>query len=83
MDQGVLQISRAKNDEDVLVVEPHFKLATPIEIFYQKMEHAQPKANHVSPVVICMPSPFPFKSTKVVLWRYDVTAIMGGKEECI
>lgn len=47
------------------------------------MDNSQPKENHMSPVVICMPSPSLFKITKDVPRRDDVNSIVDGKEEHI
>ncbi|XP_050878259.1 uncharacterized protein LOC127082076, partial [Lathyrus oleraceus] len=32
---------------------------------------------HPSPMVVCMPTPFPFESTKAVPWKYDITVVDG------
>lgn len=69
MDQGVIKISCAENARDVSV--------------YHRVNKARPRDNQMSPVIICMPSPFPFKNTKVVPWQYDVTTIVNGQEECV
>jgi hypothetical protein len=79
MNQGILQISRARKIEDVLVVEPHFEnnkeVLKPVEVLYQKRD-AQPLINQKHPVVVFVPSPFPYKSSKAVPWNYDATAFV-------
>ncbi|XP_050888930.1 uncharacterized protein LOC127094104 [Lathyrus oleraceus] len=74
MDKGVLQISSAVKNEDVLVIEPCFNLPEPVEIPYYSRRVA-PEDSHPSPVEICMPAPFPYESTKVVPWKYEITAV--------
>ncbi|XP_050908028.1 uncharacterized protein LOC127121612 [Lathyrus oleraceus] len=68
MDKGVLQISSAAKYEDVLVIEPCFNLPEPVEIPYYNggvvLVNSKP-----SPVEICMPTYFPYESTKVVSHR--------------
>jgi hypothetical protein len=61
MDQGVLQVCGPATNEEVSVIEPFFNLPEPIEITYQRKDVVHP-----SPVVVCMPTLFPFESTKAV-----------------
>lgn len=68
IDRCVLQISCTQSEEDVVVIEPHFKLPTHVEIPYQRVNGVPPKVNHVSAMIVCMPSPFPFESTNVIPW---------------
>ncbi|XP_050909656.1 uncharacterized protein LOC127123486 [Lathyrus oleraceus] len=74
MDEGVLQISSAVKNEDVLVIEPCFNLPEPVEIPYYS-GGVVPVNSKSSPVEICMPTPFPYESTKVVPWKYEITAV--------
>ncbi|XP_050920478.1 uncharacterized protein LOC127138120 [Lathyrus oleraceus] len=63
----------AKN-EDVLVIEPCFNLPEPVEIPYYS-GGVVPANSQSSPIEICMPMPFPYKSTKDVPWKYEITAV--------
>ncbi|XP_050877528.1 uncharacterized protein LOC127081300 [Lathyrus oleraceus] len=74
MDEGVLQISSAVKNEDVLVIEPCFNLPEPVEIPYYSRRVAL-ENSHSLPVEICMPAPFPYESTKVVPWKYEITVV--------
>ncbi|XP_050909572.1 uncharacterized protein LOC127123393 [Lathyrus oleraceus] len=74
MDKGVLQISSAMKNEDVLVIEPCFNLPEPVEIPYYN-GGVVPVNSKPSPVEICKPTPFPYESTKVVPWKYEITAV--------
>ncbi|XP_050897220.1 uncharacterized protein LOC127104046 [Lathyrus oleraceus] len=83
MNKGVLQISSVAKNEDMSVIEPCFNLLEPVEFPYysSRVVHAN---NHLSPVEICMPTPFPYKSTKVVPWKYEITVvdkIVEGSED--
>lgn len=51
--QGAVQISRSKFDENIVTLEP-------LEIPYSRQDAQE------SPLVICFPTPFPFESTKAV-----------------
>ncbi|XP_050889696.1 uncharacterized protein LOC127094983 [Lathyrus oleraceus] len=74
MDKGVLQISSVAKNEDVLVIEPCFNLPEPVEIPYYS-GGVVPANSKLSPVEICMPTPFPYERTKVVPWKYEITAV--------
>ncbi|XP_050916569.1 uncharacterized protein LOC127131696 [Lathyrus oleraceus] len=72
MDQGVLQVCGPATNEEISVIEPFFNLQESVEITYQRKYVVHP-----SPMVVCMPTPFPFESTKVVPWKYDITVVDG------
>ncbi|XP_050877297.1 uncharacterized protein LOC127081051, partial [Lathyrus oleraceus] len=71
-DQGVLQICGPTTNEEVSVIEPVFNIPEPFEVTYHRRDVVHP-----SPVVVCMPTPFPFESTKAVPWKYDITMVDG------
>ncbi|CAK8535369.1 unnamed protein product [Lathyrus sativus] len=64
INQGMVQISRTKNEESISTLEP-------LEIPYLKQDAQE------SPLVICFPTPFPFDSTKAVPWNYGATGYVG------
>ncbi|XP_050877865.1 uncharacterized protein LOC127081679 [Lathyrus oleraceus] len=74
MNKGVLHISNVTKNEDVLAIEPCFNLPKPYEIPYYS-SGVFPTNSHQSPVEICMPTPFPYESTKVVPWKYEITTV--------
>ncbi|XP_050895541.1 uncharacterized protein LOC127102176 [Lathyrus oleraceus] len=74
MNKGVLQISSVMKNEDVLVIEHCFNLPEPVEIPYYS-GGVVPANSQPLPVEICMPTPFPYESTKVVPWKYEITAV--------
>ncbi|GAU44995.1 hypothetical protein TSUD_184960 [Trifolium subterraneum] len=83
MNQGVLQISRAKKMAEVSVIEPHFEsnkgIPRSVEVLYQRNTDQSLEARKL-PVVVCVPSPFPYKSSKAVPWDYDATAYVHESE---
>ncbi|XP_050916200.1 uncharacterized protein LOC127131320 [Lathyrus oleraceus] len=74
MKKGVLKISSVAKNEDVSVIEPCFNLPGPVEISYYSRKVVSVNS-HLSPVVICMPTLFPYERTKVVPWKYDITVV--------
>ncbi|MCI45992.1 RNA-directed DNA polymerase (Reverse transcriptase), partial [Trifolium medium] len=54
----------------------HEKGVRPIEIIYRNLEIPVKKKE---PLVVQVPSPFPFKSTNAVPWNYDTTTYVQGK----
>ncbi|XP_050889789.1 uncharacterized protein LOC127095093 [Lathyrus oleraceus] len=61
-------------NEDVSVIEPCFNLPEPVEIPYYN-KRVVPENSHPSHVEICMPTPFPYQSTNVVPWKYEITVV--------
>ncbi|XP_050916156.1 uncharacterized protein LOC127131270, partial [Lathyrus oleraceus] len=79
MNQGILQICGPTTNEEISVIEPVFNIPEPFEVTYHRRDVVHP-----SPVVVCMPTPFPFESTKAVPWKYGITMVDGvvdGKPE--
>lgn len=74
MNQGVFQVSNLIKKEKVAVVEPYFNFPDPVKITYQRMDTTQ-STNHLSPVVICMPTHFPYESAKTVPWKYEIMVV--------
>ncbi|XP_050889563.1 uncharacterized protein LOC127094832 [Lathyrus oleraceus] len=74
MKKGALQISSVTKNEDMLVIEPCFNLPEPVEIPYYS-GGVVPTNSQSSPVEICMPTPFPYDSTKVIPCKYEITVV--------
>lgn len=71
MNRGIVQVSHLTNDENVATME----------IPYQ-MREIQIPVNPISPLVICVISPFSYESVKVVPWKYNATSyVQGGNTE--
>ena len=72
MNQGLVQFSRSKVVEVIVVIEL-------ITIVYRKKKIEAP-AKRILPIHIRFSGPFPYQNTKVVAWRYETTVYVGGKE---
>jgi hypothetical protein len=70
MDQGLLHIGYARKESMVAMVDQHEheKVLRPIEIVYQKVE-VEPPVENMEPLVVQVPTPFPFKSINAVPWN--------------
>ena len=60
MDQGILQVSTKRNDDEIVVIVPQFDIPKSLEITYQSKE------NVVTPLIICFPGPIMYESDKAV-----------------
>lgn len=70
MNQGTILVEQVLTDEGVATMEiPYYQ--TQIRV----------PANPVTPLVIIVPSPFPFYSIKDVSWNYDSTIYMHGQKQ--
>lgn len=77
MDQGILQASTKRKEDEVLVIVPQFDIPKPLIINYQSKE------SDVTPLIICFPGSILYESDKVVPWRYNATMLEDGKEVMI
>ncbi|XP_050895562.1 uncharacterized protein LOC127102203 [Lathyrus oleraceus] len=81
MDQRVIQFTRAKIDEDVAMIVPVFdqeRLPKPFVVPYQRNVDLEP-VKKIEPMVIYVPAPFSFDSTKEVPWNYEPVVYVGNK----
>ncbi|XP_050875210.1 uncharacterized protein LOC127078830 [Lathyrus oleraceus] len=81
MDQRVIQFTRAKIDEDVAVIVAVFdqeRLPKPFVVPYQRNVDLEP-VKKIKPIVIHVPAPFSFDSTKAVPWNYEPIVYVGNK----
>ncbi|XP_050902816.1 uncharacterized protein LOC127115280 [Lathyrus oleraceus] len=81
MDQRVIQFTRAKTDEDVAVIVPVFdqeRLPKPFVVPYQRNVDLEP-VKKIEPMVMYVPAPFSFNSTKAVPWNYEPVVYVGNK----
>lgn len=77
----MLQVTNFAKNKDILVIEPCFNLPEPIDIPYYGRE-VVPSDNHLSPVVIYMPTTFPYETTQFVPWKYEIIDVEKVYEEC-
>lgn len=76
----MLHVSSLVRRDEVAIIEPFFNLSESVEITYRRKDIVH-SVNHPSPLVICMPSPFPYESTKAVPCKYDIVVIDKESEE--
>ncbi|KAI5384041.1 hypothetical protein KIW84_071153 [Lathyrus oleraceus] len=77
----VIQFTRAKIDEDVAVIVPVFdqeRLPKPLVVPYQRNVDLEP-VKKIEPMVIHVPAPFSFDSTKAVPWNYEPVVYVDQK----
>ncbi|KAI5442582.1 hypothetical protein KIW84_011578 [Lathyrus oleraceus] len=75
LDQGVIEILQNRDEDEVNVISPIFKIPEPVVIRY---DGSKQKA---SPTLIIKPTgPVPYSSNKVVPYRYNTVALEDGKE---
>ncbi|XP_050910073.1 uncharacterized protein LOC127123946 [Lathyrus oleraceus] len=81
MNERVIQFTRGKIDEDVAMIVPVFdqeRLPKPFVVPYQRNVDLEP-VKKIKPMVIHVPAPFSFDSTKVVPWNYEPVVYVGNK----
>ncbi|XP_050877776.1 uncharacterized protein LOC127081573 [Lathyrus oleraceus] len=79
LDQNLIQVTRDRNEDEheVNVIVPRFNLPEPVVIAYDGQKTA------VSPLVICLVGLTPYKSDKVMPYKYNATMVEDGKEVSI
>ncbi|XP_050896552.1 uncharacterized protein LOC127103327 [Lathyrus oleraceus] len=73
--------TREKIDEDVAVIVPvvdQERFPKPFVVPYQRNVDLEPVKN-IEPMIIYVPAPFSFDSTKVVPWNYEPIVYVGNK----
>ncbi|XP_050875214.1 uncharacterized protein LOC127078834 [Lathyrus oleraceus] len=77
----VIQFTRANINEDVAVIVPVFdqeRLPKPFVVPYHRNVDLDP-VKKIEPMVIYVPAPFSFDSTKAVPWNYESVVYVGNK----
>ncbi|XP_050893409.1 uncharacterized protein LOC127100312 [Lathyrus oleraceus] len=79
--KGVHDNCVRKDDEDVVVIVPVFdqeRLPKPFMVSYKRNVDLDP-VKKIEPMVIYVPAPFSFDSTKAVPWNYEPVVYVGNK----
>lgn len=75
----MVQFTKTKNDESAFMIQLVFdkeRLPKPWVVPYQRNTNTMP-AKKIELMVIHVPYPFSFDSTKVVPWNYNVVVYVG------
>ncbi|XP_050919544.1 uncharacterized protein LOC127137099 [Lathyrus oleraceus] len=65
--------------EDVSTLEIPYDEAPPLQILYD-FSQLTLSTNYVTPIVIIVPTPFPYVDTKAVPWMYDTSVYIHGQK---
>lgn len=80
----MVHISRVEDDVDVSTLDKYYykskRFPKPLGILYQK-ESVKPVVNWMSPILVCVPSPFPYESIKAISRNHDVLDHVSGSKE--
>lgn len=78
MDQGILVVDHPSTNEDVSTLEIPYNQVPPLLIPYDFSQMTNSN-NPISPMVITVPTSFPFNDTKVVPWIYNSIVYIHGQ----
>ncbi|XP_050878617.1 uncharacterized protein LOC127082421 [Lathyrus oleraceus] len=79
MNQGILVVDRPSTKEDVSTLEIPYDEVPPLQIPYD-FSQLTLSTNPVTPIVITVPTPFPYVDTKAVPWMYDTSVYIHGQK---
>ncbi|KAI5444251.1 hypothetical protein KIW84_012756 [Lathyrus oleraceus] len=79
MNQGILIIDRPFTIKDVSTLEILYDEVPPMQIPYN-LSQLTLSANPVTPMIIAVPTLFPYKDTGVVPWMYDTPVYIHGQK---
>ncbi|XP_050920473.1 uncharacterized protein LOC127138115 [Lathyrus oleraceus] len=79
MDQGILVVDYPSIKEDVSTLEIPYDEVPPLQIPYD-FSQLTLSTNHVTPIIIKVPTPFPYVDTKAVPWVYDTSVYIHGQK---
>ncbi|KAI5398880.1 hypothetical protein KIW84_064315 [Lathyrus oleraceus] len=75
LDQGVIEILQNRDEDEVNVISPVFRIPKPVVVRYDGS-----KKKVSSSLIIKPAGPVPYSSDKVVPYRYNAVALEDGKE---
>ncbi|XP_050889273.1 uncharacterized protein LOC127094488 [Lathyrus oleraceus] len=79
MNQGILVVDCPSTKEDVSTLEIPYGEVPPLQIPYD-FSQLTLSTNPVTPIVITVPTPFPYVDTKAVPWMYDTSVYIHGQK---
>lgn len=79
MDQGILVVDCPSTKEDISTLEIPYDEVPPLQILYE-FSQLTLSTNLVTPIIIIVPTPFPYVDTKEVPWVYDTSGLHSWPE---
>ncbi|XP_050883483.1 uncharacterized protein LOC127086729 [Lathyrus oleraceus] len=79
MNQGILVVDCPSIKEDVSTLEIPYDKISPLQIPYN-FSQLTLSTNHVTPIIITVPTPFMYVNTKAVPWVYDTSVYIHGQK---
>ncbi|XP_050889788.1 uncharacterized protein LOC127095092 [Lathyrus oleraceus] len=79
MDQGILVVDYPSTKEDVSTLEIPYDDVPPLQIPYD-FSQLTLLTNPVTPIIITIPTPFPYVDTKEVPWMYETSVYIHGQK---
>ncbi|XP_050890912.1 uncharacterized protein LOC127096377 [Lathyrus oleraceus] len=79
MNQGILVVDCPSTKEDVSTLEIPYDEVPPLQIPYD-FSQLTLSTNPVTPIIITVPTPFPYVDTKAVPWMYDTSVYIHGQK---
>ncbi|XP_020205174.1 uncharacterized protein LOC109790439 [Cajanus cajan] len=81
IDSNLVQVSQFPIGEDVLMAQseerPNVVIPRPLVIHFTR-NVPLPKSNIHKPLIVQVPTPFPYKDTKAIPWKYNVEVKING-----
>src|SRR3954469_10668329 len=74
MDENTITALANREDDEVFTVSPQINQVEPTQVKYDSRKTA------VAPLVIYLPGPVPYESSKAIAYKYNATFIENGKE---
>lgn len=79
MNQGILVVDCPSTNEDVSTLEIPYDEVPPMQIPYE-FSQLTLSTNLITPIIITVPTPFPYINTKAVPWMYDTSVYIHGQK---
>ncbi|XP_050883778.1 uncharacterized protein LOC127086990 [Lathyrus oleraceus] len=79
MDQGILVVNCPSTKEDVSTLDIPYNEVPPLQIPYD-FSQLTLSTNPVTPIIITVPTLFPYVDTKAVPWVYDTSIYIHGQK---
>lgn len=79
MNQGIILIDRPSTLKDVSTLEIPYDEVPPLQIPYD-LSQLTLSTNSIAPMIIMVPTPFPYDNTKATTWVYDISVYIHDQK---